>query len=156
MNKLSWILNITLIVALGAVIYKYNFSKTANAIDDGRQAIVLTASERDTLLAEMRGFLETVQATMEALTEDDMVAIAELNSASGMRATAGTPAELTAKLPEAFRLLGVSTHQLFDGIAQEATDMGDPEIIVENIGGLLANCTACHASYRFDVDGTEK
>lgn len=156
MKKLSWILNIVLLISLGAVCYKYNYGSSAKAIDDGRQAIVLNAEERDSLLDEMRGFLETVQGTMDALAADDMIAVAELNAASGMRATAGTPAALTAKLPEAFRQLGVSTHQLFDGIAQEATDMGDQGVIVENIGELLANCTACHATYRFDVDGAEK
>jgi len=155
-NKLSWILNIVLAVSLGAVCYKYIFSASPAAFDDGRQAIVVSAEERDSLLAEMRGFLETVQGTVDSLAADDMIAIAELNAASGMRATAGTPAELTAKLPEEFRLLGVSTHQLFDGISQEATDMGDPGMIVGQIGTLLANCTACHASYRFDVEGAGK
>ncbi len=120
--------------------------------DDGREPIYVSGPERAALLDEMRGFLETVQGTMDALVAEDMQAIAELNSASGMRAAAGTPAALTNKLPEAFRQLGVSTHKLFDGIAQEASDMGDPAVITAQIGGLLANCTACHASYRFDLE----
>ncbi len=124
----------------------------AQSYDDGRQPIYVSAQERASLLGEMRGFLETVQGTVDALVAEDMAAIAELNSASGMRAAAGTPAALTAKLPEPFRQLGVSTHKLFDGIAQEATDMGDPAAITAQIGGLLGNCTACHASYRFEVE----
>ena len=153
MKKISWILNIGLLVALGAVLYKYNFVKSVPESTDMRQAVVVSAPERDALLEEMRWFLETVQGSMVALSEDDMGTIAELNSASGMRATVGTPQALTDKLPEEFRLLGVSTHQLFDGIAQEATDMGDPAVITEQIGGLLANCTTCHASYRFEIEG---
>ncbi len=125
---------------------------TAQSLDDGREPIYLTAEERASLLGEMRGFLETVQGTVDALVDEDMEAIAALNSAAGMRAAAGTPASLTAKLPEPFRLLGVSTHKLFDGIAQEATDMGDPAEITAQIGGLLGNCTACHASYRFEIE----
>ena len=154
MNKLSWILNICLLVTLGAVLYKYNIANSAPKSTDMRQAVIVSAPERDALLEEMRWFLETVQGTMVALSEDDMDIVAELNSASGMRATAGTPQALTDKLPENFRLLGVSTHQLFDGIAQEATDMGDPSVITEQIGGLLANCTTCHATYRFEVEGS--
>lgn len=125
---------------------------TAQSYDDGREAIYVSGPERAELLAEMRGFLETVQGTMDALVAEDMVAIAELNAASGLRATANTPESLTAKLPEPFRLLGLSTHNLFDGIAREATDLGDPAEITEQIGGLLANCTACHASYRFEIE----
>jgi len=124
----------------------------AQSYDDGREPIYVSAQERASLLGEMRGFLETVQGTVDALVAEDMAAIAELNSASGMRAAAGTPAALTAKLPEPFRQLGVSTHKLFDGIAQEATDMGDPAAITAQIGGLLGNCTACHASYRFEIE----
>jgi len=125
---------------------------SAQSYDDGREAIYVSGPERAELLAEMRGFLETVQGTMDALVAEDMVAIAELNAASGLRATANTPESLTAKLPEPFRLLGLSTHNLFDGIAREATDLGDPLVITEQIGGLLANCTACHASYRFEIE----
>ncbi|HIP22548.1 MAG TPA: hypothetical protein EYG79_02965 [Rhodobacteraceae bacterium] len=125
---------------------------TAQSYDDGREPIYLSGAERADLLAEMRGFLETVQGTMDALVSQDMVAIAELNAASGLRATVGTPESLTAKLPEPFRLLGLSTHNLFDGIAREATDLGDPAVITEQIGGLLANCTSCHATYRFEVE----
>ncbi len=124
----------------------------AQSFDDGRQPIYVSAAERGVLLSEMRGFLETVQGTVDALVDEDMAAIAELNSAAGMRAAAGTPAALTAKLPEPFRQLGVSTHKLFDGIAQEATDMGDAAAITAQIGGLLGNCTACHASYRFEIE----
>ncbi len=124
----------------------------AQSYDDGREPIYVSAEERGALLGEMRGFLETVQGTIDALAANDMLAIAALNAASGMRAAAGTPAALTAKLPEPFRLLGVSTHKLFDGIAQEATDMGDTAAIIEQIGGLLANCTACHAGYRFEIE----
>ncbi len=124
----------------------------AQSYDDGREPIYVSAEERASLLGEMRGFLETVQGTVDALVAEDMAAIAELNAASGMRAAAGTPAELTAKLPEPFRQLGVSTHKIFDGIAQEATDMGDPAAITAQIGTLLGNCTACHASYRFEIE----
>jgi len=124
----------------------------AQSYDDGREAIYVSGEERAALLGEMRGFLETVQGTMDALVAEDMAAIAELNAAAGMRAAAATPAALTNKLPEPFRQLGVSTHKLFDGIAQEATDMGDIGAITEQIGGLLANCTACHATYRFEIE----
>lgn len=125
---------------------------SAQEIDENREPIFVSAAERAALLEEMRGFLETVQGTVDALAADDMAAIADLNTAAGMRATAETPAALTAKLPESFRQLGVSTHRLFDGIAQEATDMGDTAEITVQIGGLLANCTACHASYRFEIE----
>jgi len=124
----------------------------AQEYDDGRAPIYVSGAERAALLSEMRGFLETVQGTMDAIVTENLVAIAELNAAAGMRAAAATPAALTNKLPEPFRQLGVSTHKLFDGIAQEATDMGDIGAITAQIGGLLANCTACHASYRFEIE----
>ena len=117
---------------------------------------MLEAGERDFVLGEMRVFLETVQGVVAAVAQNDMAKVAELSTAVGMGSTGGETAALIGKLPLEFKTLGLATHALFDDLATEATDMGDPTVITASLGVLLENCTSCHAGYRFDVAGTGK
>jgi len=55
-----------------------------------------------------------------------------------------------------FKTLGLATRALFDDLAAEATDVGDPTVVAASLGVLMENCTSCHAGYRFDVAGTSK
>lgn len=129
-------------------------SATATA-DDGRDAIELTADERNFVLAEMRAFLESVQEITSAISEKNMEAAAASASRVGLASTRTTPKTLMAKLPPAFRALGMETHMAFDGIAREAEDMGDSQVVLAQLGSLLQNCVACHAGYRIDVGKAE-
>lgn len=127
---------------------------TATA-NDGRTAIELTANERDFVLAEMRAFLESVQEITSAISEKDMETIAASASRVGLASTSTTPKTLMRKLPPAFRALGMKTHKAFDGIAVEAQDMGDAQVVLTQLGDLLRNCVACHEGYRLEVRRAE-
>ncbi len=156
MKKFSLILNIVFagVIALGA--YKFIYAGSIEIADDGRTAIMLEAGERDFVLGEMRGFLETVQGVVAAVAQNDMAKVATLSTAAGMASTGGETAALIGKLPLDFKTLGLATHALFDDLATEATDMGDPTVVTASLGVLMENCTSCHAGYRFDVAGMGK
>ena len=79
--------------------------------EDGRSAIQLTASERDFVLAEMRGLLEAVEAITFELSDSNMDGVAEAARAVGMGSAGGEPMTLIAKLPLEFKMLGMSTHR---------------------------------------------
>lgn len=152
MKKLSYLLNIVLIGIVGFGVYKFINGNT-EATDDGRTAIVVTFEEREFLLADMRTFLETVQAIVAATGEGDMAAVAEIASANGRAATGNTPAALLAKIPLDMKQLGFGTHDRFDALAALATESNDPTKVTIELGDLMTNCTGCHAGYRFDVEG---
>lgn len=156
MKKLSLLLNVIL---LGVILYggyKFLIQGSVAPTDDGRTAILLTGAERDHVLGEMRGFLETVEGVVTGISDNDMQAVAEVASAAGMAGVASEPAALIGKLPLDFKTLGMDTHALFDDLAAAASDTNDPAVVTAKLSTLMQNCTSCHAGYRFDVEGTGK
>lgn len=117
-----------------------------------RTPIVLSATERELILAEMRDFLQAAQQITAALADDRPQAVAAAARRVGMRAQQAVPAGLRDKLPPAFKQLGADTHQRFDRLAQDAEDLGDDTVTLRQLGELLNNCVACHAAYRLQAD----
>jgi len=124
------------------------FLSSAFAKDDPRTPIELTESERNLVLEEMRTFLDTVRSITVSLSEEDMNKIAKSAKKVGMAAAGGVPPELTAKLPLQFKMLAMKIHKGFDQIALDATEMGDKQQTLEQLGALMGNCVACHAIYK--------
>jgi len=124
------------------------FLSSAFAKDDPRKPIELTESERNLVLEEMRTFLDTVRSITVSLSEEDMNKIAKSAKKVGMAASGGVPPELTAKLPLQFKMLAMKVHKGFDQIALDATEMGDKQQTLEQLGALMGNCVACHAIYK--------
>jgi len=123
-----------------------NISKTYAA--DTRQPVRLNEIEHEFVLAEMRGFVESLQLVMSGLAENDMKTVAEAAKKSGKATANDAPKTLGRKFPGAFAKLGGATHQLWDELASEAEDMGDKRELLKKLGVLLNNCVTCHAGYR--------
>lgn len=148
-------LNVVLLGVVAVAAYVFVFGKTASVGSDGRTAIVVSADERTFVLGEMRVFLEAVQTITEDLAGQDMAAVAEAAHGVGMASTGGEPAALIAKLPLEFKSLGMATHRAFDDLGAEASGIGDPMVVLGQLGAILNNCTTCHAGYRFAVEGED-
>ncbi len=114
-----------------------------------RQTIKLTAAEREAVLAEMRGFLESTEKIVKALSEGNMSLAVKAARASGLAAGANMPKTLGPKLPLEFRKLGSDTHRKFDGLALDAEELEDSGHSLAQLGVLLGNCVSCHATFRF-------
>ncbi len=157
MCKLCWGVSAFLLVAL--LVSGYIFGVQGNVTPaqgtDTRKAIVLTAPERDMILAEMRGWLETIQDITVGYAEKNMDDVYETAHKAGMAAATGIPPQLLTKLPGDFKLMGMGTHKAFDGIATEAKSMGDDQVISDKLGTLMTNCVTCHKIYRFKVKGQQ-
>lgn len=121
----------------------------APTVKDERASLKLSDGERAAVLAEMRGFLKSVQGIVAALADGKPAAAADAAKPSGMGATHGMPKSLMGKLPMEFRKLGMDTHQKFDALALEAQGMGDGKTMLKQLDAILANCNGCHAGYRF-------
>lgn len=149
--KFCWALTTALIVGMLAVGSWFFVRGTVTEGDDGRTSILLTASERDFVLAEMRGLLEAVETITFELSEANMESVASAARSVGMGSAGGEPLTLMAKLPLEFKKLGMATHNAFDDLATEAEDMGDGAVVLRQLSSILTNCTSCHAGYRFDI-----
>ena len=150
--RFCWALSALLIVAVAGMGYVFFNPGNLRQTDDGRTAIMLSADERNLVLAEMRGFLEGIETITMGIVDNDMQAIAQSARKMGMAAAGQVPLTLMGKLPSEFRSLGMATHQAFDALAVEAQDIGDGQVILSGLGALINNCTTCHRAYRIDVD----
>lgn len=118
---------------------------------DTREPLHLSREEAAHLRLEMRGFLNTLQQIVSAAASQDMAALGAAAQTSGMAAAHEVPAGLRAKLPLPFRKLGNATHTGFDDLARDAASLGDSSHALEQLGGLMQNCVACHARYRIEI-----
>lgn len=140
-----------LLLVLGALGYKLVVVGETAPASDGRSAILLGPGERDLVLAEMRAFLQAVQAITQAVSEGDAARAASAARAVGAAAAAEVPISLMAKLPLGFKELGLSTHRAFDQLALDAEQMGDLAQTQGQLASLLNNCVGCHAAFRIDA-----
>lgn len=155
MCKKCWFLVVVLAVVVVGMSYTFIYSGKTVTASDGRQAVVLNEAEKDLLLTEMRAFLTAVQQITTAVTNEDMKLMADSARKVGAVAQAAVPASLSGKLPMEFKTLGFDTHQQFDMLALDAEELGDPQHALKQLGGLMQNCLACHATYRVQVEATE-
>lgn len=133
-------------IAAGAYLFVFGYTTTA---PDGRQAVLLSASERDHVLAEMRGLLQAVAQISAALAHDDVAEIAKVARTVGLAATQLESPVLMAKLPLDFKQMGLSIHAGFDEIAAQASAGASAQKITGLLANQLAICAGCHANYRF-------
>lgn len=138
------------LVAIAAVIFTLAPASPANAqvVTDQRQAITLDPGERAFVLAEMRGFLQSVEGVVGALAADRVADAQGPAAKSGMSVMHSVPPTLPKKLPREFMMMGRATHQAFDALAQEAASMGDKTAVLKQLETILNTCNTCHSSYR--------
>lgn len=146
-----WSLLAIVAVIAGAAAYRLLSGGHTHVASDGRAEIVLTASDRDMVLAEMRTFLGAVQGITTALTQDDLQTVATQARSVGAAAVGQIPLSLMQALPLEFKTLGRSVHADFDQLALDAEQLGDRDVALRQLGDILGKCVSCHATYRLDA-----
>ncbi len=118
---------------------------------EGRTEIVLAPAERDQILAEMRQLLKAVHGVVTGLSgsDGDMKAAEEAARAAGMTMAADTSPAIMAKLPLAFKQMGMSIHKDMDALADAIVQKETPPQILRRLSSMTARCTTCHDLYRF-------
>ncbi len=147
MSRLAILALALWIVTMAAAAHFFVYGTTVPA-SDGRQAVLLTASERDAVLAEMRAMLEAVAGITGALALGDNAAVARSAKPVGMAATNGESPTVLAKLPLDMKTAGLNAHRGFDAIAGAAKDGATREALLGMLADQLTVCTSCHALYR--------
>lgn len=123
---------------------------------DGRTEIVLSAGERDVVLGEMRQLLKAVHGVVSGLAEQDQPAarqqMEQAARTAGMGMAADADLALMAKLPLAFKQMGMSIHRDMDALADAIVEKETPQQILQRLSSMTARCTTCHDLFRFGVD----
>lgn len=153
-NSAKITIAILLLIIVGGA-YKFVYQGKTIESSDGRTEIILTDSERNLVLTEMRTFLITVQQITQGITDDNMDYVASSAKQVGNAAQAGVPGSLVGKLPLEFKKLGFDTHSKFDQLAMDAEDLGDREHTLTQLSELMQNCISCHTMYRFSISEDE-
>jgi hypothetical protein len=118
--------------------------------EDERSALALTSSEKAYVLAQMRYFVESIQTISAGLADGDHAAAVEAAAARGLKRNQNDPAfpqTLSAKLPMDWKQFGGSTRRGFDTLADTIGKNEDPRPSLKELGEVMKNCVACHASY---------
>lgn len=128
----------------------YFVQGTGTTGDDGREAVVLTRSERNLVLGEMRMLLAGVQAILEAVTLNDLKLVEKTASSLGMSSAADVNPVLMGKLPLEFKSTGMGVHQRFDELAARVHGGLPKEKVLEEVSDIMRTCVGCHEAYRLD------
>ncbi|ABB75275.1 hypothetical protein [Nitrosospira multiformis] len=118
---------------------------------DKRQVLTLNEPQRDHILKEMRALLSGTQRILEALSKEDMVAVAEHARALGMGMAHKGENHLQSVLPKEFMQLGMSVHKAFDEIAADAESRKDPRHTLRQLSESMMKCSTCHVTYQIRV-----
>jgi hypothetical protein len=132
------------------VLSMLTFTATADEIDK-RQILSLTEHQRDHILTEMRAMLSGTQKILDALSREDMQAVASEARSLGMGMAHKAEGHLKSVLPKDLMQLGMSVHKSFDKIAEDAESLKDPKHTVRQLVDSMQKCNACHASYQIRV-----
>lgn len=126
---------------------------------DERKVLSLNEMQRHHILTEMNALLLGTQQILQALSEEDMMAVARHARMLGMEMAHTGENHLRSVLPEDFMQLGMSVHKSFDQIAADAENLKDPQHTLSQLSATLQRCVACHTAYQIRAtnlpDGTE-
>lgn len=120
---------------------------------DERKVLMLNEMQRHHILTEMRALLLGTQQILQALSEEDMTAVARHARMLGMKMAHKGENHLQSVLPEDFMQLGMSVHKSFDQIAVDTETLRDPKHTLALLSITMQRCVACHATYQIRTTG---
>jgi hypothetical protein len=102
----------------------------------------------------MRLFVVSVQMIAAGLGAGDRAQAGEAAAARGVKRNASDPAfppRLSTKLPPQWKQLGGGARKGFDGLAETIGAGAATQKCLEQLGIVMTNCVACHATYRVET-----
>jgi hypothetical protein len=115
---------------------------------DERKVLSLNEMQRHHILTEMNALLLGTQQILQALSEEDMLAVARHARMLGLEMAHTGENHLRSVLPEDFMQLGMSVHQSFDQIAADAETLKNPKHTLGQLSTTLQRCVTCHTAYQ--------
>lgn len=153
MKKITITLLVLSIFLNIGLIYKFFYQGEKVVLaKDGRSEIKMSKENREFVMSEMRGFLESVQKINAGITKNNPEIITKVSQQSGTCKVDAVPQGLVKSLPYEFKQMGFQTHELFDVISKMAKKNYDRQQTQEKLNQLLNNCVACHKTYKISVE----
>jgi hypothetical protein len=122
---------------------------------DGRTEVLLSPSERDFVLTQMRQFQQAIHAVLADVgAADGHEAFQAAEAAArtvGMGADKDVNPALLAKIPLAFKKMGMSVHHEFDELADGIAQGETVPQIIRRLSTITSQCSACHEIYRISA-----
>ncbi|HVW65685.1 MAG TPA: hypothetical protein VHB01_11800 [Nitrosospira sp.] len=119
---------------------------------DKRKVLPLAEHQRNHILTEMRALLSGTRNILDALSREDMTAVASHARSLGMGMVHKGEDHLLAVLPKEFMQMGMAIHKDFDQIAADAESLKDPKHTLRQLSESMKKCSACHESYQIRVE----
>lgn len=139
------------LVAFGAKVSAFRGDVSQSVTEDGRRVVAVSVAGREAVLSEMRLMMAALHGVLDGLARSDMKQVGASASSAGLGAAVDMDPAVRASLPPEFVRLGMSTHVGFDSLAAASSGGGDREEILGRAARLSANCVACHATYKLEV-----
>lgn len=139
------------VATIAAAGYLFVKGWTVHEVPDLRTAVVLTKTERNQILTEMRQLLKSVHGVLNGVANQDLNHAGQAARAAGMAMAADVNPLLMAKLPLTFKAMGMSVHRDFDGLADGIQSGERGEQVLKRLSNLTDRCAACHEIYRFSL-----
>ncbi len=156
-KKILFISLLVISIGVNVVLIRKMFVGNTQVIpNDTRVSIIVSQSNKDFVMHEMRIFVEALHQIHVGIEQNDPALIAKVARASGGSVAGHAPAGLLASVPAEFKTIGFDTHGKFDQIAESAEKNFDPKVTRGQVTELLSNCVACHKMYRMDIDPSKK
>ena len=115
---------------------------------DVREVVRLSPAERENFRRGMRQYLTSVQGIVEALPHGNRAQISESAQKAGVDMLTDVSVSVAVHLPPEFLMLSMDTQQMLAALSHSDEAGQSNAEIMTHLGGILANCTACHAMYR--------
>lgn len=148
-NRLGLVALVLWLASAAALATTFIRGNTAPA-PDGRVAILMSAGERDFVLAEMRGLLQGLREISAALADGDGARAGKVAKALGMAEAHDRAPALLAKLPLDFKRQAIGLHGGFDDFADVAAKGEIPARLQLRLIDQMDRCVACHAGFRIE------
>jgi hypothetical protein len=110
--------------------------------------------ERNYILNQMRLFVISVQTIAAEFGADDRARASAAAAARGLKRNANDPdfpPTLGTKLPPQWKQLGGGARKGFDVLAERIGAGAGTQKYLEQLGIVMTNCVACHATYRVET-----
>lgn len=150
MNRLAALIRLFPAIMLMISTHVASGSMSHSSIDT-RQTIQVNEMQRNHILTEMHSLLSGTQHILDALSKEDMTAVAHHARQLGMGMAHKGEGHLQSILPPEFMQLGMSVHKGFDQIASDAESIKDSRHTLQQMGKLMEKCNACHTVYQLQL-----
>ncbi len=139
------------LVSFGAKTSAQRGTMSRAAAQDVRRPVVVPAAGRDAVLAEMRLMMSALHGVLDGLSRSDLKRVSESASLAGLGSAVDMDPAVRQMLPPEFLRLGVATHAAFDSLAAASSAGAGADEVLRRAAALSANCVACHATYKLEV-----